>query len=167
MSRPGRRSEFSTSTLRVEALESRRLLAADIRISEFMASNSSTIEDSFAESSDWVELFNAGDTDIDLAGYYLTDDALDLEKWAIPSVILPAGGEVLIFASGRNLVTLAGELHANFQIAADGEYLAIVHPDGSTIVDQFTPTFPAQRQDVSYGLAMEVLSSLVFCELRN
>ena len=34
-----------------------------------------------------------------------------------------------------------------------GEFLALVGPDGSTIVAQFAPEFPAQFEDVSYGFA--------------
>ena len=32
-----------------------------------------------------------------------------------------------------------------------GEYLAIVRPNGTTIDDVFTPSFPEQLSDISYG----------------
>lgn len=141
-------------SLQHELLEARRVLNADIRISEFMASNDSTIEDSFGESSDWIEIFNAGQIAANLSGYHLTDDALDLEKWTFPAVNLASGAKLLIFASGRNTVTSSGEIHTSFQLSAGGEYLAVVEPDGGTIVDEFVPGFPPQREDISYGLAM-------------
>src|SRR5206468_2292328 len=43
------------------------------------------------------------------------------------------------------------ELHANFKLSADGDYLALVMPDGTTIASSYTPTFPPQRANVSYG----------------
>ena len=43
-------------------------------------------------------------------------------------------------------------LHTNFKLSEEGEYLALVQPDGVTIATQFYPTFPPQFPDVSYGL---------------
>ena len=51
-------------------------------------------------------------------------------------------------------------MHTNFQLNADGEYLALVEPDGSTIATQFD-TYPEQRMDVSYGLAEQTAATLV------
>ena len=45
-----------------------------------------------------------------------------------------------------------GKLHANFNLNKDGEYLALVQPDGITIASQFAPALhPPQTTDVSYG----------------
>ena len=56
--------------------------AQDIYINEFLASNSSINQDpDFNEYSDWLELFNAGEQDATLDGFYLTDDLDDSTKW--------------------------------------------------------------------------------------
>ena len=47
-----------------------------------------------------------------------------------------------------------GGLHTNFKLSSGGEFLAIVHPDGQTIIDSIS--FPPQDQDISYG---RILSS--------
>ncbi len=44
------------------------------------------------DSDDWVELYNASASVINLAGWYLSDDPSDPAKWACPSVSIPAGG---------------------------------------------------------------------------
>ena len=49
------------------------MLAAQPIISEFMASNSSSIQDGFGHHSDWIELTNTGDAPVNLQGYYLSD----------------------------------------------------------------------------------------------
>ena len=49
-----------------------------------------------------------------------------------------------------------GSLHTNFKLSSGGEYLAIVGPDGSTILDSVT--FPEQNADISYGRTLEDLS---------
>ena len=70
-----RRSRFAPT---LERLEPRHLLAANPVISEIMASNDDNITDEDGDSSDWLKVLNAGDTDIHLRGWYLTDDAADL-----------------------------------------------------------------------------------------
>jgi hypothetical protein len=97
-----------------------------LRITEFMASNASTITDEDGAFSDWLELHNESGSAADLTGYYLTDDSGSLTKWQLPAVILPPDGYRLVFASNKNRTNPAGELHTNFALSAGGEYLALV-----------------------------------------
>lgn len=57
-------------------------------ISEFLTSNNDGLTDEEGMNSDWIELFNPSPVVASLAGYYLTDDATDLRKWAFPDVTL-------------------------------------------------------------------------------
>jgi hypothetical protein len=58
---------------------------------------------------------------------------------------------------------LAGpELHTDFKLDADGEYLALVMPNGATVASQYAPLFPRQRSDVSYGLDEQTGARLFF-----
>jgi len=122
-----------------------------IIITEFMAVNSNSIVDEDSEHSDWLELYNNTDAAIDLNGWYLSDNASSLKEWQFPSVSIPKGGYLLVFASGKNRTDPAKNLHTNFKLSGSGEFLAVSEPD-STISFSFAPAFPAQRQDVSYGL---------------
>ncbi len=127
--------------------------AQDPVISEFMASNHQTLEDSDGDSSDWIELHNPADFEIDLGGYHLTDDDGKLKKWSFPSpTSIPPLGFLIVFASEKD--RKSGELHTNFKLKAEGEYLALVAPD-LTIVHQYSPQYPPQSTDVSYGLSFE------------
>lgn len=59
--------------------------ASGLFVNEFMADNDSTIQDPCGSGyPDWIELYNAGSTAIDIGGMYLTDDASDPTKWMIP-----------------------------------------------------------------------------------
>jgi len=120
-------------------------------ISEFMAANSHTLRDRFREYSDWIELYNDGDDPVDLAGWALTDDPDDPAKWVFPSVVLDPGEYLIVFASGRDIHDLRIQLHTNFSLNADGEYLALVDPEGQTAF-AYEPEYPPQRGDVSYGV---------------
>jgi hypothetical protein len=140
----------------MERLEQRLVLDASmLRITEFVASNDNGIRDADGDHSDWVEIFNAGNQAADLSGMYLTDDDENLEEWQFPDgVSLTAGGYLLVFASNKD-VAPPNELHASFALGADGEFLALVDRDGTTIIDQYTPEFPPQLEDISYGRAMQ------------
>ena len=125
-----------------------------LHITEFMADNGGSLLDSDGDASDWIEVFNSGANTADLEGYFLTDQEDAMTKWQLPAVKLPAGGFLLIFASGKNRNVAGSELHTNFNIAKAGEYLALVAPDGSTVIAEFgsaTSPLPAQFEGVSYG----------------
>ena len=109
--------------------------SARLHITEFMADNRRTIEDEDGDASDWIEIFNSGDTSVNLDGYFLTDAADALTKWSFPSVEIASNGFLLVFASGKDRRNRESELHANFKISSEGEYLALVNPDGTTGYD--------------------------------
>ncbi|MDA9831483.1 lamin tail domain-containing protein [Akkermansiaceae bacterium] len=118
---------------------------------EFMADNASTLEDQFGESPDWIEIHNPNTFDLSLAGYHLTDREDNLTQWTFPAgSTVPGNGYLTVFASGANLTNPTEPLHTNFSLRSGGEYLALVDRDGITILTDFT--FPAQKQDFSYGL---------------
>ena len=139
----------------VEPLEVRRLYAAaDPVLSEFLAQNTAGRTDEDGKFSDWVEIHNPGTVALNLSGYYLTDDATNLTQWQIPAgVSLAPGGYQLVWASGENRQNPAAPLHTNFSLKAEGEYLGLVKPDGTSIASDYAPAFPAQSQNVSYGVA--------------
>ena len=147
----------------LESLEARVLLAADPVISEFLAVNSNGIADSFGDRSDWIEIYNYTGASVNLDGWYLTDDAATLTKWRFPSVSIQSGGYLLVFASDRDIAVAGQELHTNFKLSGEGEYLGLVKPDGVTVAYDFGQAFPPQQANISYGLPMG--SSVFFSSL--
>ena len=124
----------------------------NISISEFMAKNTVTITDNFGDYSDWVEIHNAGSCSVNLDGWALTDNSGSLAKWLFPATNIGPGQFIVVWASDRNQRTPGAPLHTNFKLSDEGEYLALVQPSGVAIATQFTPAFPPQLPDVSYGL---------------
>jgi hypothetical protein len=128
-------------------------IAADVpfRITEFMALNRETLNDEDGDSSDWIEVYNPGEVSASLDGWFLTDDPANLTRWQFPGgVWLGPREHLVVFASGKNKTNPAGRLHTNFRLDLGGEFLALLDPQ-TNIVSQFSPTFPPQFQDVSYG----------------
>ena len=149
--------------LRLEILEHRQLLAASPIITEIVANNDDTLFDGDDIPSDWIELYNAGDENLDLNGWYLTDDAGNIAKWQFPAVNLDAGRYLIVFASGHvggDYIDPAGNLHTNFNLSANGEYLALVRPDLS-VASEFSPEYPRQKEDISYGPVMTSVSDVL------
>ncbi|MBL9188795.1 MAG: CotH kinase family protein [Opitutaceae bacterium] len=131
----------------------RPAMRAEPLISEFMASNTATLADQDQAFSDWIELHNPDPTPVNLAGWYLTDTATNKTRWQFPAVTIPAGGYLLVFASNKNRRNPDAELHTNFALAAEGEYLGLIKSDGATVVSEYAPTYPSQTNDISFGLA--------------
>jgi hypothetical protein len=130
------------------------LRAQNFVISEFMAANNTGVHDADGEFSDWIEIYNPDRAAASLSGWYLSDEPLNLTKWKFPDVQIPGQGFVLVFASGKDRTNPQAELHANFNLSRDGEYLALTRPDGITKASQFSPAYPRQLADVAYGVSM-------------
>ncbi|HUT11618.1 MAG TPA: CotH kinase family protein, partial [Thermoguttaceae bacterium] len=130
--------------------------AGSLIISEIMAVNSSTLLDQDGDSSDWIEIYNPTKTSVNLQGWYLTDEVGELTKWQFPRYFLSPNEYLLVFASGKDRPDPTAELHTNFQLSSDGEYLALVKADGATVAYDFSPAFPEQFPDISYGCASGV-----------
>lgn len=118
-------------------------------INEFMSSNS-IILDEDGDTSDWIELFNPSDNDINIGDYYLSDSKSNPLKWRFPSnTILPANGYLVVWASGKDKITDNGEIHTNFSINSDGEPIIITTSDRNNVVDFVYPV--SVPKNISYG----------------
>ena len=122
--------------------------ASDIYISEFMASNNAGLTDEAGAFADWIEIRNAGTTVADLAGWQVQDGGAN--PFTFPTgVTIPAGGYLVIFSG--NAVPGGTRLYTGFGLSAGGEALTLRRPDTS-VAHAYTPTFPAQTANVSYGI---------------
>jgi len=120
-------------------------------LNEFMADNSSTIEDPDEPGSfeDWIEIYNPTDSAVDMGGMYLTDDLSKPTKWQIPQgVIIPAKGYLLFWADEDKS---QGNTHTNFKLSKAGEQIGLFDTDARGNVAIDTLTFSAQSTDVSQG----------------
>jgi hypothetical protein len=122
---------------------------AELLITEFMAKNQSAFVDEDGDSSDWIEIYNAGAEGVDLDDYHLTDDPLNPLKWDFPTHWLDAGSYLMVFASGKD--RRVGQFHTNFSLHSSGEYVALTNPVGGVVFSYGNP-FPPQSANVSYGL---------------
>lgn len=121
-------------------------------ITEIMALNSNGLKDEDNEYSDWIEIYNPGETAVNLSGWHLTDDKELLQKWTFPEIILSSDSYLIVFASDKNKIQSNGIPHTNFKLSGSGEYLALVENDNQTISYHFNPNYPGQQSNISYGI---------------
>jgi len=103
-----------------------QIILPQLFINEVMASNTSTIQDENGENDDWIEIYNAGDTDFDLVNLYITDNASNPGQYQFPfgapQTMIPAGGFKIIWADQS---PEEGALHTNFGLSAGGEFVGL------------------------------------------
>ncbi|MCK5838196.1 MAG: lamin tail domain-containing protein, partial [Bacteroidales bacterium] len=105
-------------------------------INEFMCSNDTTyIPDGGPDDyPDWIEIYNTGDTPIDIGGWYVTDDMTDPVQYQIPmdiseQTVIPGHGYLILKANG-----LDEGLHLNFKLGSGGDDIGLSQ-DGITFDD--------------------------------
>jgi hypothetical protein len=96
------------------------LPARQVRITEFMALNDATLVDDDADASDWIEIYNADATPINLGGWHLTDDVQVPDRWRFPEVVLAPGEYLIVYASGKDRADAGQPLHTSFSLGGDG-----------------------------------------------
>ncbi len=110
-------------------------VAGTVVINEFMCSNDVTVvPDGHPDDyPDWLEIYNTGDTPIDIGGWYLTDDMSDPMQYQISGeAIVPGKGYLLLYACG-----LAEGVHLGFKLGSGGDDIGLSQ-DGVTFVDAVT-----------------------------
>ena len=108
-------------------------------INEYSAANYDSYQDNYGEYEDWFEIYNTTGSPIDISGYYLSDKENNLVKWQVPSsFIVPAGGVILVFCSGRDEVS-GGFAHTNFKITqTKGNEVLIISDPLSNVLDSIS-----------------------------
>lgn len=116
-------------------------------INEVMSNNKNTVQDKNGNYSDYIELYNGYDYDIDLTGYYLSDDNYETKKWQFKDITIKANSYLVVYASGLNQV-IDDEIHTNFKLDKNGEIVTLSDPKAKAISKiYFEDTF----SDIAYG----------------
>ena len=128
-------------------------IALPLIINEIMAANANGLKDGFGNEEDWIEIYNPNTNALNLQAFALSDDPTQPFKWIFPDLMIPADDYIVVFASGKDTNDVDQSWHTNFKLSSneDGEYLGLTRLSNNTVQDQFSPTYPAQYTDISYG----------------
>lgn len=119
---------------------------AQLVINEVCSRNISVLEDPLGRHPDWVELYNSGNTGVQLSDHYLSDRVTHRAQWRLPEMMLAPGNYVVLYAGKDG----DGPLHFNFSIASAGEG---VHLSDLALNPVHSLLVPSLRADHSFGLA--------------
>lgn len=126
---------------------------AGVVINEFLAGNNAAWEDPAfpGDYPDVLELYNAGDTAVDLTGWTIADTSATMD---LPAGTMLAAGAFLVIVANDDLVD--GDLFAPFKLSGSGDTLTLTDGSG-TVVDTVTwappgtPPLGEQTDDISTG----------------
>src|SRR4051812_11001268 len=82
-----------------------------------MSSNFSALQDEDGKYNDWIEIFNSGNTVLNLSGYGLSDNETQKFKFTFPDVQLQPQDHIVVFASDENRVLIGA--HWESAVRAD------------------------------------------------
>ncbi|MBI4659650.1 MAG: lamin tail domain-containing protein [Verrucomicrobia bacterium] len=126
--------------------------APSVVINEILAENQTGITDEERDPEDWIELHNRGSQPVDLGGWSLSVDREEEGQWVFPPASIPAGGYLVIWASGKDRREPAPgqRLHTNFKLNPNGDTLQLFGPElPRVLVDVLA--YPEQSPNHSYG----------------
>ncbi len=118
-----------------------------IEISEIVASNNKYLAGPYGTYHDFVELHNRSNSEIDLTGYYLSDDPEEPRKGSLDGIKVPAGGYVTVILSSEGTNIPNGYHSVPFALASSGETVCL--SKGDEIID--SATFGSLGTNTSFG----------------
>lgn len=111
-----------------EKTETDPLDKAQIFINEIVASNSK-IKDEYGDKDDYIELYNAGESEVNLSNWFVSDSRANPVLWQLPTsteAIVPPKSYLILWADEE---ISQGPLHLDFKLSASGEYISLYATD--------------------------------------
>ena len=151
----------SDKTLNQDDIPAAAALNSFIKINEIMASNPSVdkggiTNDMGIAEMDWIELYNAASVDIDITGWYLSDnDKVGKEDKAtiLGSCVITAGGYKIVWLDKIHTNATeyaAGEAFAVLKLSSSGDLIQLADKN-KTVVDKINFKDKKQIKGYSYG----------------
>lgn len=98
-------------------------------INEIMANNRNSIKDDEGDFEDWIEIYNKGDTAINLEGFGLSKSSKQPFYWTFPDITIEPQSFIVIWASGKDKKDSEDGLHTNFTLKNKDRYIILTAPD--------------------------------------
>ncbi len=127
--------------------------SSTLYINEILVGNATkTLDTDYYNYSQWIEIYNASASSINLQGYslsYLDYEATTPRIWKIPAgVVVPANGHILLWADEMNNAN-----HANFDMDMRGDTIQLLSPSNAVLdsVSYDMRIGSVLLPDISYG----------------
>jgi regulation of enolase protein 1 (concanavalin A-like superfamily) len=114
-------------------------------LNEIVPNNLSGLTDNAGDRDPWIELYNSGDTTIDLSPYYLANNYTNLTQWQFPAgTTIGPKQFLLVWADGEPGESVSGAPHTSFRMDPVTGSIALARLQGS-------PTTPAVMDYIDYS----------------
>ena len=141
---------------------------AQVVVNEFSCSNYTLGVG--GDNEDFVEFYNPTGADVDLGGYFLSDNLANVDKFEIPAgTVVPAGGYLVVMCSAEGELPtnlyVGGFLNTNFKInQCQGESLVFADP-AENVLESFTygTEFSTTQADHSWARNVDGGASWEVC----
>ena len=117
-------------------------------INEVLADNNGGLSDEDGEYTDWIEIYNYGEEEINLKGYGITTDLEEPFYWTFPDINISPKSFIIVRASGKDRKDNLNFLHTNFKVNKKGENIYLTHTSGE-IIDSLE--VPKSDENISFG----------------
>lgn len=119
-------------------------------INEVSAGNDIYIND-YGKKADWLEVYNRSDEEVDLAGWYLSNDERAPRKYRIGdeagvSTLVPAHGHKVIWCDAKSSIS---QIHAPFKLKNDDQAVVVLTSADGAWADKVC--YKRQPRWVTYG----------------
>ena len=129
----------------------------DVRINEVSAANRTGCVDAFGDPDDWIELFNASPSIIDLGGYHVFNEETPSELGVIlPGVTITPRGYLLLWAHEKS----QGLDHLPFKLSNGRDSVELTDPDGNSL-DRIS--WASADPDTSYARIPDAIGDFKRC----
>ncbi len=137
-----------------EEMIAQNQLTAPVVINEVSATNDIHVSD-YYKKSDWIELYNVSDEDINIAGMYLSDNINKPTKYQIPTdnpninTIIPSHGYKVIWCDKKESIT--SDIHADFKLDGEQGTVMLSKYDNENILYSDTLEYLSHSGTESFG----------------
>ena len=124
------------------------LCSQSLVINEIMSDNETVLRDYQEDYPDWIELYNAGASAVNLGGFYLSDNPNNIQKWQIPVGTNIAAGAHLVFLADGDDTFADGYNHTSFKLTQTKgtEHIVFTDPSGA-IIESIALDYPNKKND--------------------
>jgi hypothetical protein len=122
-------------------------LSAQVLINEVSHTNASINNNEVSQPEDWIELYNAGSSSVNLDHYSISKTSG--KEWHFPSMTIYAHSYLVLLASGRDTIISGVFRHISFKISGGDYKLTLKNSMGAEIDEYYIQ--PALQTDNSYG----------------
>jgi hypothetical protein len=98
-------------------------------INEVMVNNRNSIRDEEGDFEGWIEIYNKGDTVINLHGFGLSNDPKRPFLWRFPNIIIEPKSFCTVWTSGKNKNESGAPMHTNFKLGNKDKVIILTDPD--------------------------------------